>query len=48
MSIQDYLSLCRADTSTNACVPERMLMAIDEPEPVDTRRDYGLSHVFGQ
>ena len=46
MSIQDYLELCKADRSAYASVAERMLMAIGEPELVDTRLDPRLSRIF--
>ncbi|NTV11961.1 MAG: PrkA family serine protein kinase, partial [Zoogloea sp.] len=46
MSIQEYLDLCRADPSAYATAAERMLMAIGEPELVDTRLDPRLSRIF--
>jgi serine protein kinase len=46
MSIQDYLDLCRQDRSAYATAAERMLMAIGEPELVDTRLDPRLSRIF--
>ena len=46
MSIQDYLELCKRDASAFASVAERMLMAIGEPELVDTRSDARLSRIF--
>ena len=46
MSIQDYLELCRRDPSAYASVAERMLMAIGEPEWVDTRGAERLSRIF--
>ncbi|NMG43367.1 PrkA family serine protein kinase [Aromatoleum toluvorans] len=46
MSIQEYLELCRSDRSAYATAAERMLMAIGEPELVDTRLDPRLSRIF--
>lgn len=46
LSIQEYLDLCRSDPSAYASVAERMLMAIGEPELVDTRLDARLSRIF--
>nr|WP_282435558.1 PrkA family serine protein kinase [Parazoarcus communis] len=46
MSIQEYLDLCKQDRAAYATAPERMLMAIGEPELVDTRLDPRLSRIF--
>ncbi len=46
MSVQDYLELCKRDSSAYASVAERMLLAIGEPETVDTRSDHRLSRIF--
>ena len=46
MSIDEYLELCRDDPSAYATSAERMLMAIGEPELVDTRLDPRLSRIF--
>jgi serine protein kinase len=46
MSIQEYLELCKKDPSAYATAAERMLMAIGEPELVDTSRDPRLSRIF--
>jgi serine protein kinase len=46
MSVQEYLDLCKADHTAYASVAERMLMAIGEAEPVDTRTDPRLSRIF--
>ncbi|MDQ2076293.1 PrkA family serine protein kinase [Marinimicrobium sp. ABcell2] len=46
MSIQEYLDLCKTDPSAYATAAERMLMAIGEPELVDTSRDPRLSRIF--
>ena len=46
MSLQDYLELCRKDPTVYASVAERMLMAIGEPELVDTRLLERHSRIF--
>ncbi len=46
MSVREYLDLCRSDASAYASVAERMLMAIGEPELVDTRLDPRRSRIF--
>jgi serine protein kinase len=45
-SIQEYLDICRKDRSAYASAAERMLMAIGEPEQIDTRMDSRLSRIF--
>lgn len=46
MSIQEYLDLCKSDPGVYATAAERMLMAIGEPELVDTSLDSRLSRIF--
>ena len=46
MSLQEYLDLCKSDPGAYANAAERMLMAIGEPEMVDTSRDPRLSRIF--
>ena len=46
LSIQQYLELCKSEPSAYASAAERMLMAIGEPEFVDTSRDPRLSRIF--
>lgn len=46
MSIQDFLDLCREDRSVYANAAERLLMAIGEPEMIDTALDPRLSRIF--
>jgi len=46
MSVQEYLDLCKTDRTAYASVAERMLLAIGEPELVDTRSDPRLSRIF--
>ena len=45
-TLQEYLQLCKDDPSTYATSAERLLMAIGEPEVVDTSRDPRLSRIF--
>ena len=46
MSLQEYLELCKRDVSAYATAAERILMAIGEPELVDTQKDARLSRLF--
>ncbi len=46
-SLQEYLDLCKSDPSAYATSAERMLLAIGEPELVETSRDPRLSRIFG-
>jgi len=46
LSLQQYLELCKADPSVYATAAERLLMAIGEPEFVDTAKDPRLSRIF--
>jgi len=46
MTLQDYLELCKQDPSAYANPAERLLMAIGEPEMIDTRHDSILSRIF--
>jgi len=46
MSLQEYLDLCKQDRSAYASAAERMLMAIGEPELIDTSSDARLSRIF--
>jgi len=45
-TIQEFLDLCRDTPSTYATASERMLLAIGEPELVDTSKDPRLSRIF--
>ncbi len=45
-SIEEYLEICKKDPTAYATAPERMLLAIGEPELIDTSRDPRLSRVF--
>jgi len=45
-SIQEYLEICKKEPSAYASASERMLMAIGEPELLDTRNDPRLSRIF--
>ncbi|NRA25545.1 MAG: PrkA family serine protein kinase, partial [Oleispira sp.] len=46
ISLQDYIELCKQDPQVYASSAERMLMAIGEPELVDTAKDTRLSRIF--
>ncbi len=46
LSLQDYLELCKSDVSVYATAAERLLLAIGEPEFVDTSKDSRLSRIF--
>ena len=46
LTLDQYLELCRDDPSAYANPAERLLMAIGEPELVDTRHDPVLSRLF--
>ncbi len=45
-SIQEYLELCKKDKSCYASAAERLLMAIGQPELIDTAQDPKLSRLF--
>ncbi|MCR9943644.1 PrkA family serine protein kinase [Vibrio owensii] len=46
MSLQEFLALCKDDKSAYANAAERLLMAIGEPEIIDTAQDPRLSRIF--
>ncbi|NNC55351.1 MAG: PrkA family serine protein kinase, partial [Pseudomonadales bacterium] len=46
MSLQEYLQLCKEDQSAYANAAERLLLAIGEPETIDTASDPRLSRIF--
>jgi len=45
-SVEEYLQLCKEDPTVYATAAERLLMAIGEPEYVDTAKDPRLSRIF--
>ena len=45
-SLEEYLEICKKDPSAYATAAERMLLAIGEPELIDTSRDPRLSRIF--
>lgn len=45
-SLKEYLGLCRDTPEVYATAAERMLLAIGEPEMVDTAKDPRLSRIF--
>ncbi|HAT9970923.1 TPA: PrkA family serine protein kinase [Legionella pneumophila] len=46
MSLDEYLELCKTNPTAYANPAERLLMAIGEPELIDTRHDPVLSRIF--
>lgn len=46
LSLGEYLELCKSDSAAYANPAERLLMAIGEPELLDTRHDPVLSRLF--
>ncbi len=46
LTIQEYLDQCKQDPKIYASAAERLLMAIGEPELVDTAKDPRLSRIF--
>jgi len=46
MTIQEYLERCSTDRGCYASASERMLMAIGEPELLDTRHNERMSRIF--
>ncbi len=46
LSLQEYLELAKADPKVYASAAERLLLAIGEPEFVDTAHDPRLSRIF--
>ena len=45
-TLDEYLKICKKDASAYASAAERLLMAIGEPDFVDTSRDPSLSRIF--
>ncbi|RTR33299.1 PrkA family serine protein kinase [Shewanella atlantica] len=45
-SLQEFLEICKKDRSAYASAAERLLIAIGEPEVVDTSKDPILSRIF--
>ncbi|KRW80673.1 PrkA family serine protein kinase [Marinobacter sp. P4B1] len=45
-SLEEYLAVCKQDPTAYATAAERMLIAIGEPELIDTSRDSRLSRIF--
>jgi serine protein kinase len=46
LSLQEYLDLCKSEPSSYATAAERLLLAVGEPEFVDTSHDPRLSRIF--
>lgn len=45
-TLEEYLQICKSDPSAYASAAERMLLAIGEPEHIDTSKDPRLSRIF--
>lgn len=45
-SLQEYLEICKRDKTAYASAAERLLIAIGDPELIDTSRDTRLSRIF--
>ncbi|QSP94901.1 PrkA family serine protein kinase [Marinobacter salinisoli] len=45
-TLEEYLEICKKDPTAYATAAERMLIAIGEPELIDTSRDSRLSRIF--
>ncbi len=45
-TLEEYLEICKKDPAAYATAAERLLLAIGEPEHVDTSRDSRLSRIF--
>tara|TARA_R110001592_G_scaffold291131_2_gene560417 strand:- start:15448 stop:17370 length:1923 start_codon:yes stop_codon:yes gene_type:complete len=45
-TLEEYLDICKNDPSAYATAAERMLIAIGEPELIDTAKDPRLSRIF--
>ncbi|MFA0498739.1 PrkA family serine protein kinase, partial [Vibrio sp. 10N.222.46.A1] len=46
LTLQEFLGLCKDDKSAYANAAERLLLAIGEPEVIDTAQDPQLSRIF--
>ncbi|MDG3088393.1 PrkA family serine protein kinase [Vibrio hannami] len=46
LTLQEFLTLCQEDKSAYANAAERLLLAIGEPEMIDTAQDPRLSRIF--
>ena len=46
ITLEEYLDLCKEDKSVYASAAERLLIAIGEPNLVDTSKDPRLSRIF--
>ncbi len=45
-TLEQYLNICKNDATAYATAAERLLMAIGEPEVIDTSKDPRLSRIF--
>jgi len=46
LSLQEYLDVCKSDSSAYATAAERLLLSVGEPEFVDTSKNPRLSRIF--
>jgi serine protein kinase len=46
LTLEEYLEICKKDKTAFATAAERMLLAIGEPQMIDTRNDPRLSRIF--
>ncbi|WP_067214698.1 PrkA family serine protein kinase [Marinomonas gallaica] len=46
LSLDEYLTLCKDNPAAYASAPERLLMAIGDPEVIDTSKDSRSSRIF--
>ncbi|MFA9421277.1 MAG: PrkA family serine protein kinase, partial [Gammaproteobacteria bacterium] len=44
--LKEYLEICKADSTAYATAAERLLLAIGEPENIDTSKDTRLSRIY--
>ncbi len=45
-SLKDYLEICKTDSTAYATAAERLLLAIGQPEKIDTSKDVRLSRIY--
>lgn len=46
LTLHEYLDICKSDPTAYATAAERLLMAIGEPELIDTSKDLRLTRIF--
>ncbi len=45
-SLEEYLEICKSDPSAYSTAAERLLLAIGDPELIDTAKDPRLSRIY--